>query len=53
VEDIRQLALLKLAGCDYVQGYALAYPVPETELFDVLDRLDADDLGNFPERLSA
>jgi len=39
IENVYQLNMLKKYGCDYGQGYYLAYPLDEEELFDKLERV--------------
>lgn len=39
IENVYQLNMLKKYGCDYGQGYYLAYPLDEEELFDKLKRV--------------
>lgn len=39
IENVYQLNMLKKHGCDYGQGYYLAYPLDEEELFDKLERV--------------
>ncbi|MCM1467487.1 MAG: EAL domain-containing protein, partial [Alistipes sp.] len=36
VETKEQVELLKKIGCDYVQGYYYAKPMPEEEFFELL-----------------
>jgi len=36
IENVYQLDMLKKHGCDYGQGYYLAYPMDEDDLFDQL-----------------
>lgn len=36
IENVYQLDMLKKHGCDYGQGYYLAYPMDEDDLFDKL-----------------
>ncbi|MEB6590614.1 MULTISPECIES: bifunctional diguanylate cyclase/phosphodiesterase [Pseudomonas] len=38
VENVEQLAFLETHGCDYLQGYLLARPVPLAELRPLLER---------------
>ncbi|RVU07881.1 GGDEF domain-containing protein [Novosphingobium umbonatum] len=49
VEDERQFALLKTAGCDYIQGYYLAKPLPEADLFARIAAIRADMQTNMRE----
>ncbi|MCR5595406.1 MAG: EAL domain-containing protein [Lachnospiraceae bacterium] len=37
VETVEQLDFLKVAGCDYIQGYYFYKPMPEDEFSDLLD----------------
>jgi len=39
VEERAQLDLLRLAGCHTIQGYYLARPMPETELFSHIGKM--------------
>jgi diguanylate cyclase (GGDEF)-like protein/PAS domain S-box-containing protein len=39
VEDINQLNLLKIMGCDEAQGYFFSKPVPESELPAMTDKI--------------
>jgi len=40
VETVEQQQFLVSHSCDYLQGYLLSRPVPLTELYPVLQRLD-------------
>ena len=42
VETKEQVELLENIGCDYVQGYYYARPMPEEEFFELLMRQAAD-----------
>ena len=41
VETQEQVELLKKIGCDYVQGYYYAKPMPEEEFFELLTKQNA------------
>ncbi|MBA1203337.1 EAL domain-containing protein [Pseudomonas capeferrum] len=40
VETAAQREFLTAQGCDYMQGYLLSHPVPLTDLYRILERLD-------------
>ena len=40
VEDAKQSALLKKMGCDIVQGYFYAKPMPQNKFKELLDNPD-------------
>lgn len=53
VEDAGSLALLRMMGCDQVQGYFIGRPMPLGELFAYLDRGAGGEALSTPLRIGA
>lgn len=50
VENLEQLAFLKIIGCDEMQGYFISKPVPSGEFEELLNNID---LGNWSNHQAA